>query len=376
MQLPAPASTLVRMPPVARELTGSWIRRMTAAYGLSAQDLLRGILGGPHCVQVTGTPGTGLELFLNTSARTALARFTGLALPRLTGLLPSLAPTHGRLVDDDVLRAAWYVPYEAWVGACPACTGRAWRPGQPVLVYPGGAGHVCRRHQRWLLAHAGKPAGIPLKTLPEVLAAHRHHVALVRAHPWAGDVVALAAAVVWSWQVQRWRSEPIWRDRVHRLAEATGCTLATVAPHALVAYPETIAVARLLGDARWQQRLRESVTAAGAAAAAGVFLQEIGRRVGRPWLADWMGACTRVGSREAARTDPLQRWLRAAEGGVGGGELWTVDQVATRPTEYSDRVGFLTDHRPRAVVEEARAAFLTGGWEPVSLQRPGTAPCP
>lgn len=367
----ASASTLVRIPPVAGELTGSWFRRMAAPYGLPAQDLLRGILSGAHRVQVTGTPGSGLELFLNTPARAALAHSTGLPLTQLTRLLPALAAPHGRLADDENPRAAWSMPGKAWVGTCPACTGRAWRPGQPVLVYPGTAGHICRRHRRWLLAHPGKPASISLESLPEVLTAHRHHAALARARPDAADVVALAAAIVWSWQAQGWKSEKVWQDRVHRLAAITRSVPAAVVPHALVSYPETIAVARLLGAPRWQQQLRET-------AATELLLQEISRRADRPWLADWLIACTRTRPRTAAQTDPLERWLRrltAADGTEGDG-LWTVHRAAVRPTEYSDRVGFLTDRRPRSICEEAKAAFLTGGWEPVPSPRLGPAPCP
>lgn len=372
------ASTLVRIPPVAGELTGSWFRRMAAPYGLPAQDLLRGILSGAHRVQVSGTPGSGLELFVNTPARTALVCSTGLPLTRLTRLLPALAAPHGRLAEDEHPRAAWSMPGEAWVGNCPACTGRAWRPGQPVLVYPGTAGHVCRRHRRWLLAHPVKPASIPLETLPEVLTAHRHHSALARARPDAADVVALAAAVVWSWQIQGWRSETVWQDRVHRLAAVTGSVPAAVVAHALVSYPETIAVARLLSAPRWQQRLRETAAAEGAGAATELLLREISRRADRPWLANWLNAYTRTRPRTAAQTDPLDRWLRrltAADGAESDG-LWTVHQAAVRPTEYSDRVGFLTDRRPRSICEEAGAAFLTGGWEPVPSPLPEPAPCP
>lgn len=371
-------STLVRVPPVAGELTGSWFRRMATPYGLSAQDLLRGILSGTHRVQVTGTPGTGLELFLNAPARAALARSTGLPLSQLTRLLPALAAPHERLMDDESLRAIWYMPGEAWVGACPACSGRAWRPGQPVLVYPGTAGHVCRRHRRWLLAHPERPASIPLETLPEVLTAHRRHSALARARPDAADVVALAAAVVWSWQVQGWRSETVWQNRVHRLAAVTGSMPTAVVPHALVSYPETIAVARLLGAPRWQQRLRETAAAQGAGAAMELLLGEISRRAGRPWLADWLIAYTRTRPRTAAQTDPLDRWLHrlTAADRLESNGLWTVHRAAVRPTEYSDRIGFLTDRRPRSICEEAGAAFLTGGWEPVPSPRPGPTPCP
>jgi hypothetical protein len=349
---------------------------MTAGYGLPAQDLLRGILGGSHDVEVTGTPGSGRELFLNAAAKTLLARFAGTPLSRLTALLPGLAATHDRLVDDAIRRAAWYRPCEAWVGACPPCTKRAWLPGQSVLVYPQAAGHVCQRHRRWLLAHPGRPASIPLGTLPEVLTAHRRHAALVRACPDATDVVALAAAVVWSWQVQGWRAETIWQDRVRRLAAATGCNPTAVVAHALVSYPETIAVARLLGAACWQQRLRETTAAEGAGAARALLLGEIGRQVARPWLTDWLMACARTKPKTAVQTDPLDQWLSrlTATAGTTGDGLWTVPRTAARPIEYGDRAGSLTESRPRTVCEEAKAAFLTGGWEPVPSPRSRPAP--
>ncbi|WP_257784314.1 TniQ family protein [Streptomyces qaidamensis] len=378
MPLPPPARTPDRLPPVEGELTGSWIRRMTAVYGLPAQDLLRGILGSSHRVEVTGTPSSGMELFLNAPAKTRLARFTGAPLARLTAVLPALTTTHERLVNDEILRAAWYRPCAAWVGACPPCTGRAWLPGQSVLVYPQAAGHVCRRHRRWLLAHPGRPASIALETLPEVLTAHRRHAALVRARPDAADLVALAAAVVWSWQVQGWRSETVWQDRVRRLAAVTGCRPAVVMPHALVCYPETITVARLLGAAYWQQRLRETAATDGAEAATTLLLREISRRAGRPWLADWLIAYTRTRPRTAVRTDPLIGWLdrlTSAAGTTSDG-LWTVPRTAVRPVEYSDRASLLTGGRSRTVREEAKAAFLTGGWEAVPSPRRGPTPCP
>ncbi|KUL53246.1 hypothetical protein [Streptomyces sp. NRRL S-1521] len=145
-----------------------------------------------------------------------------------------------------------------------------------------------------------------------------------------------------------------------------------------MSYPETIAVARLLGAPHWQQHLRQTAAAKGAGAARELLLQEISRRADRPWLADWLIAYTRTRPRTAAQTDPLEQWLRrltAADGPEGNG-LWTVHGTAVRPSEYSDRVGFLTDRRPRSLCEEAGAAFLTGGWEPVPLPRPEPAPCP
>ncbi|MGY5059989.1 TniQ family protein [Streptomyces sp. 900105755] len=365
---PAPA----RVPPYAQELTGSWMRRMTAHYGLPAQDLLRGILAGPHRVRVTGTPGNGLELFLNAPARAELARFTGLSLARLTGLLPSLAMHE--LPWDDEVAAVWGAPRQAWLSACPACTSRACSPDRPVLVYPGTAGHVCRRHQRWLLARPGKPVSIPLQTLPEVLAAHRRHTTLMRMHPCALNAMNLAAEMVWSWQVRGWRPETVWQDRVRRLATVTRCTPAAVTAHALLSYPETVAVARLLVDGCWQQRLRETVASAGIPTAAGVFLQEVGRRISRPWLVDWLSAHSRTSPRRAVQTDPLRQWLHelTTADGATGEVGWTVLPSALRPAEFIERAGLLAPGRARTVFEEAAAASLLGGWEPAAPAPPLT----
>lgn len=365
MSVQALISASARVSPYAQELTGSWIRRMTVHYGLPAQDLLRGILNGPRRVRVTGTPSSGLELFLNAPARAELTRFTGQPLAHLTRLLPSLA-THELRWDDEVAGAAWKVPRERWVSACPACTGRACSPGRPVLVYPGVAGHVCRRHQRWLLAHADEPVSIPLQTLPEILAAHRRHTALVRTHPRATNAMILAAAMVWSWQVQGWRLETIWQDRVHRLTAVTRCTPAAVVPHALLSYPETVAVARLLVDGGWQQRLRETVADAGIPSAAGAFSQEVGRRINRPWLADWLAALSRVSPPRVVQADPLRQWLHelTTANGAGGTAGWTVLPSTLRPAQFIERAGLLSPGRARIVFEEAAAASLIGGWEP------------
>ncbi len=360
--------TPVRPVPVAGELTGSWLRRLAAPYGLGPQDLLRGLLRGPHHVQVTGSPAAGLEVFLNGPAQSALARSVGLPPARLAALLPSLADIPARLADATLVRAGWHAPRDRWVGACHACTGRLRRPGQPVLVYPGPAGQVCRRHRRWLLAHSGAPAGIGLETLPDILAAHRQHLALMRRHPDAEQAVAFAAAVVWSWQLQGWQAETIWKDRARRAAAAVGCAPAVVEPHALLAYPETVTVARVLAGPHWQQRLRARSSLPGATADA--LAQEIGHRIGRPWLADWLRARAQIRPPTAAHTDPLRQWIDAAAQGAAADRLWSLSPALSRPPDYSGRAGRLAGRRRAGVLAQAQDLSMTGGWEPVAGQTP------
>ncbi|MEU1371139.1 TniQ family protein [Streptomyces sp. NPDC005803] len=372
MEVPALPRALVRVPPVAGELTGSWSRRLAHGYHMSVQDLVRGIMTGPQSAGITGTPRNGLELYLNTPARAAFARFTGTSVAQLAALLPGLASTHERLTEDSVPRAAWYAPAKAWVAACLQCCGRFWSPHQPVLVYPEAAGHICHRHRRWLLANCERACAIDLESLPEVLSAHGHHTALLRTHRQARAVVNLAAAVVWSWQVQGWQQEAVWHARTALLSSLTGRAPAAVAAHALITYPDTVTVARLLVDHGWQVRLREAVTAYGAPAATGLLLTELGRRTGRLWLGDWLAACSRAGrwpGNGANASALLEQWV-ARLGATDGTEqpadagLWAVPLPARRPVEYGERTTFLIDSRSREATEEAGKSSLTGGWEP------------
>ncbi|MFB7344760.1 TniQ family protein [Streptomyces hydrogenans] len=366
MNRSSPGHALVHVPPVTRELTGSWLRRVALACGLPAQNLVRGILSGTQTVHITGTPKTALEAYFNAPARAALARFTSIPLSRLYGLLPELGPTHSRLRDDKGTQAAWYSPARAWVTACPPCTPRAWSPQQPVLLYPGAVGHICRRHRRWLLADENGPASVPLGTLPEVLAAHREHVALAHNAPGATGALTVAAAVVWSWQAQRWHGDSLWSQRTSALASLTGCSPAGAAAHSLIAYPETVRVATLLSDQAWQRQLREAASKQGMQAAHALALVGIGQRIGRPWLADWLTAIPRTRRLDPGEHDPLKWWLGCLTGpDTPAGVLWCVPNTLGRPVEYSDRLSFLTEARVRSVIGDARTASLTGGWEPV-----------
>ncbi|MFD4318978.1 TniQ family protein [Streptomyces sp. NPDC058548] len=377
-----PPSALVRVPPVSRELTSSWLRRLAAQYGLPPQDLLRGVINGPHPVHVTGSPKPGLELFLNSPAREAFSRFTRIPPSRLANLLPSHTHPHDRLDDDSDVRAVWSAPCHRWVTACPPCTSRAWTVEQPVLVYPGPCGHICQRHQRWLLADSERASSICLGTMPDILSSHRQHLALVRAHPHTGRVVALAAAVVWSWQTQGWKGDTVWQHRTHRLAQLTSCRVSAVAAHPLVPYPETITLTRLLIDRGFQQRLRAAATTAGPPTASTMLLQELGRRTGRPWLADWLTAHTRLSRPQPpdGGSDLLRRWLTLLANTPGetiGEELWRMPGSAMRPQHYGDRSGVLAEGRSHSVTKEARAASLTGGWEPSPPQGDrAPTPCP
>ncbi|MEV8597581.1 TniQ family protein [Streptomyces sp. NPDC052012] len=370
------ATGVQRVRPVSGEMTSSWLARLAHAYALSGQDLLRGILTGPVPPQITGVPRTGAELFLNSPARMGFSRFTGIPPDQLGGLLPEFSLAHERLTEAAPARAAWYTPRRSWVAACSACTARSGSGRHPVLVYPGRIGHICPRHKRWLLAGLRHSPAVDLTRLPEVLKAHHQHTTVVQRYPDADAVVGHAAAVVWSWQIQGWAQETVWARRTRILADLLDCEVPVVAAHPLITYPETVTVARLLGCPRRQRQLAATAAARGLQAAADTLYAELSRCTGRPWLADWLAACTRMGppGRSRDAVDPLQCWLQAlVHPAAGPGRrpgLWAVPPGVQRPVHYTDRSSFLCPFPARSIAEQARQRALTGGWQPPS------APCP
>lgn len=373
----ASATGFARVTPVSGELTASWYRRLARAYGLPPQDLLRAVLTGPLPARITGTPGTGTELFLSAAGRESLSTFSGIPRPRLAELLPQFDHPRPRQADDDAAaHAAWYAPCRNWVTGCTGCTARAQTGLQPVLIYTRQAGHICPRHRRWLLADPRQPAAVDLTTLPEIIHAHRRHTALVETHPHPDAIVGHAAAVVWSWQAQGWAKETVWARRTQALTEALHCDTEVVAAHPLITYPETVEVARLVGSTAWQHRLRKTAAEHGAAAATTQLRAEIARRCRRPWLADWLAATSETTPRRLhPDDDPLQHWLHTLLAGSQAPEneahLWAVTPQAHRPNSYSDRTSFLCTSRPGAVTDQARTLALTDGWQP---PRPLRAP--
>jgi len=367
--MPVAVAGIQRVRPISGEMTSSWLTRLAGAYALPVQDVLRGILTGPLPSQITGAPRAGAELFLNTPARTALARFADFPLEQLQVLLPSLSFTHERHTEEGPAQAAWHMPRHSWVSACSACTAHTESGKYPPRVYPGAVGHICPRHHRWLLAGLRHSPAVDLTQLPEVLEAHHQHTTMVQRYPNPDAVVGYAAAVVWSWQTQGWAQEAIWARRTRHLADLLSCEPAVVAAHPLITYPEIISVARLLGSTRRQQQLAVIAAADGPPAADHALYTELSRSTGRPWLEDWLAACTRLGPPGPGRAaaDPLRHWLRALTCSVLPGQrpdLWVVPPDMQWPVHYSDRSRFLCQARARSIAEQAQGLALTGGWRP------------
>jgi hypothetical protein len=202
---------------------------------------------------------------------------------------------------------------------CRLCTAR--RTGQAVGVvrYIERWQRVCGRHHRWQL-DAGVDHGLEnldLRESPEVAQAQRRWAGVERRARRAGvepaEVFGLARAVVCRWweQALGWGEERIWPARLHRLAGGDAGPRFWwwhAVARDVVVFPEVVAVADALVDPAmeelaWADSGREQIRPR---PADGAFCQELGVRVGRPWLgpvvavdydgplvAGWLGAVIR-----------------------------------------------------------------------------------
>lgn len=130
---------------------------------------------------------------------------------------------------------------------------------QPVEIYTSPTQQICRRHRRWLtLSDDWQAEQYDLRPVPEVMAAHRRHLRLVRRHG-AASVQAFSEA---RHILHRWTARgdcPEHRDR--RLRQFIDVGRYRLTEHhplmPMVNYPETVALSWLLADPTWAARLAE-----------------------------------------------------------------------------------------------------------------------
>ncbi|TKS98689.1 hypothetical protein [Streptomyces lasalocidi] len=156
-----------------------------------------------------------------------------------------------------------------WGPACPACA--AARTGRlvPARRYLAPQERVCAGHRYWLLylpATRGLP--VSLGRCPDVIAALRQHVRLLRRSPAAAQAFEVARAVTGSWWERPWPSqEQRWPTRLEATRPddaapdwwkaAARCTSApltaradTDPPHHIAAFSTTSTSDRA-GDPTW-----------------------------------------------------------------------------------------------------------------------------
>ncbi|MFJ8555099.1 hypothetical protein [Streptomyces sp. NPDC093676] len=154
--------SVLRVVPVPGETTWSFLRRVAAAYGMEAADLLpwwRWVSSGAG--RRGGRPDR--EVLLNPAAQEMVAGWCGVPAGHLARALPSWAAGPAALAGQDGGQAwaRWRLGFMEWgpvVFGCRLCTARRGGGGQRVWVYRPVWARWCGRHGRWLLdAGEGHP---------------------------------------------------------------------------------------------------------------------------------------------------------------------------------------------------------------------------
>ena len=225
---------------------------------------------------------------------------------------------------------------------CWRCT--ASHPGGPVLALHGHHHYVCLRHRAWI----GPPdlgGSFPqpdLTALPEVVAAQRAHLRLLRRiGPTATFDAVLTGFLICA---HRWtaRGEPSPSDARHRWARRAqqlipaGAELETFNASKLFAavYPEAVEVADLIGTLHWRR------LAAGNPDMQQRFAAEIGRRLGDP------------GYRPQVVHDAIAHWM---------------DQDCWRPPSlplhnYRSQRTFGGPHHPKPDQRNEKSCVISAAW--------------
>jgi hypothetical protein len=251
----------IAVPPARHEIVTSYVARLAALHGMAFGELWEQ-LSEPQ------QPRSRRRLVVPDR----VAEITGRSRRQLGGALVELrdpAP-HWRLFR-----------HEPQAG-CPACTAR--HPGGSVFVLMPHHRYVCLRHRYWIgppdIAHPAPR----LDTLPDVVAAQRHHLRLLRRIGWAAayDAVLtgfLICAHHWSnvkpaGDRDAWHR---WHQRAHTLIPA-GTAFRSYSASRLFAavYPEAVSIAAVVGSPTWR------TLAAGDADHKTRFYAQIGRRLGIP----------------------------------------------------------------------------------------------
>ncbi|MEV4210212.1 hypothetical protein [Micromonospora sp. NPDC049662] len=233
---------------------------------------------------------------------------------------PRVATSQSRYIAADLLAAVTGLPHALLVRAvielrqpepdwlahrheaqrgCPRCTAR--HPGGTVFQLLPHHRYVCTRHRIWI----GPPdlvdqPCLPLDDLPEIVAAQRAHLRLLRRlGPAATFDAVLTGFLICA---HRWSQNPAddndtdarldWRDRADVLIpHGTEKTTFSTTRLFAVTYPETVKVAALVGSLHWRR------LAAGGPDDQLRFAIEIRRRLGDP---DYRPQVTH---------DPIARWI-------------------------------------------------------------------
>ncbi|MFJ5105207.1 hypothetical protein [Streptomyces sp. NPDC088554] len=202
-----------RLAPLQSETNLSYLDRLADRYRLGVRDLI------PALLQVGGGLFKGYrtdgEMYLNAEARARISVFCRVPEDALGRALPAWAAKEPLAPDGEGAagRFRFGVVVPAAGEGCRLCTAARTGRAKPARLYLKPHTRICPRHRRWMLGTHwvdGAPAGteqIDLTGLPEMLAAHRRHLQLLRHRPDAARAFEVAHAVLVSWWAQQWPEE-------------------------------------------------------------------------------------------------------------------------------------------------------------------------
>lgn len=262
----------IAVPPAHHETTASYLRRLANVHGLSGDELWE---------QVTVPRPTPSRRTVDPDR---LAALTGRPPRDLAGALLELrepAPN-------------WSMLRHAPQIGCPRCDAR--HLGGPVFRLFPHHRYVCARHRHWIGPPDINRPGPSLRELPEVVAAQRRHLRLLRRYGWAATYDALLTAfMVCGHLWEHPEDTPLlhlrWETRCHSLIpvglEATTFSASRIFA---AAYPEAVDLATVLASPTWRG------LAAGDDADLLRFTTEISRRLGATY-------------RPRDSRDPIAHWI-------------------------------------------------------------------
>lgn len=250
-----------RAPPLRGEMTQSFLNRLAARYGMELRDLLAVIADVGGLSNVTGRAWPDSEVYLNQQGRDRVSQLCRVPELHLRQALPAWVQEEPRKRVTAGPAAQFHRTAEKvlpWGPACPECAGRSTGRAGEARLYLEPQQRVCALHHRWLMQVPGTVGR--LVRLPaggeQWVQAQRLHTRLLRRSSVGAQAFEVAQAVTASWWWQGEPREHLWPSRLRGLGSAQmDQETWRVVARELVTYPETVALATLLVDDRFRERL-------------------------------------------------------------------------------------------------------------------------
>ncbi|MET8514341.1 helicase associated domain-containing protein [Streptomyces sp. NPDC005077] len=284
--------------------------RVASRYNLTAKELIGTLVDVGRRPNLFTVRRDG-EVVFNAEARAVVATFCRMPEEHLHRALPAWgmdAPSSSLGSGPAAwVRTAATIPPTG--PGCRACTATAAQGREEARRYLLPHGRVCVKHQCWMLetpvadgATAG-PGQLDLRYVPQIGAAQRRHVRLLRRSPHAAEAFTVAQAITTSWWDEPWPEEISWPQRLRLMAPGNDPVWRAAARDA-VTYPEAVTVAAALIDPGVQQQLLDDAGRHQPHMLADVpgLVGELAQRLERPWISDRLSIVT---------TGPLNAWVRA-----------------------------------------------------------------